>query len=154
MPSDTVMVLKSTLLPPAASTPAAASRASSAMCMLQGVRLAQVEAMPTCGLAKSASVKSDGAQHAARRGLLETIDHQPRVAARIGALGLRLHVPVSTMRRSRNVMMKTPTSVQAPPNRIRADSWSPSSSTLSRMEKIGDKVVSGATLVIGYLRMR
>ena len=57
MPSDTVMVLNSTALPPAASTPAAASRASWSMCMLQGVTLAQVDAMPTCGLLKSASVK-------------------------------------------------------------------------------------------------
>ncbi len=55
MPSETVMVLKRTLLPPPASAPAAASRASSAMCMLHGVTFAQVEAMPICGLAKSAS---------------------------------------------------------------------------------------------------
>ena len=46
MPSETVMVLNSTLLAPAASTPAAASRASSARCMLHGVTFAQVEAMP------------------------------------------------------------------------------------------------------------
>ena len=51
MPSDTVMVLNSTLLPPAASAPAHGSRASSSMCMLQGVTFAQVEAMPICGLA-------------------------------------------------------------------------------------------------------
>ncbi len=57
MPSETVMVLKVTAFAPAASTPAAASRASSSMCMLQGVRLLQVEAMPTCGLLKSASLK-------------------------------------------------------------------------------------------------
>jgi hypothetical protein len=49
MPSDTVMVLNSTLLPPAASTPAHASRANSPMCMLQGVTLPQVEATPICG---------------------------------------------------------------------------------------------------------
>src|SRR3984893_14736253 len=55
MPSDTVMVLKSTLLPPAASIPAHASRASSPMCMLHGVRLPQVEATPICGLPKSSS---------------------------------------------------------------------------------------------------
>ncbi len=55
MPSDTVMVLKSTLLPPLASAPAAASRASSAMCILQGVTFAQVDAMPIWGLVKSAS---------------------------------------------------------------------------------------------------
>src|SRR6516162_2602064 len=57
MPSDTVMVLNSTLLPPAASTPAHVSRASSPMCMLQGVTLPQVDATPICGLAKSASPK-------------------------------------------------------------------------------------------------
>ncbi len=57
MPSDTVMVLNRTLLPPLASAPAPASRASSAMCMLQGVTLAQVEAIPIWGLEKSASVK-------------------------------------------------------------------------------------------------
>ena len=56
MPSDTVMVLKVTALAPCASTPAAAKRASSSMCMLQGVRLLQVEAMPTCGFSKSASL--------------------------------------------------------------------------------------------------
>src|SRR5580658_465149 len=57
MPSETVMVLNSTLLPPAASMPAQASRASSPMCMLQGVTLAQVEATPICGLTKSSSWK-------------------------------------------------------------------------------------------------
>ena len=55
MPSDTVMVLNSTPLPPAASAPATASFASSLMCTLQGVRFAHVEAMPICGLVKSAS---------------------------------------------------------------------------------------------------
>src|SRR5215469_5586336 len=57
MPSETVMVLNSTLLPPAPSTPAHASRASSPICMLQGVTLPQVDATPICGLAKSASPK-------------------------------------------------------------------------------------------------
>src|SRR5579863_2623980 len=57
IPSETVMVLNSTLLPPAASMPAQLSRASSPMCMLQGVTLPQVEATPICGLAKSASSK-------------------------------------------------------------------------------------------------
>ena len=55
MPSDTVMVLKSTLLPPAASMPLEASRASSPMWALQGVTFAHVEAMPICGLPKSSS---------------------------------------------------------------------------------------------------
>jgi hypothetical protein len=56
MPSETVMVLNSTALPPAALTPRSASAASSLRCMLQGVRFAQLEAMPTCGRRKSASV--------------------------------------------------------------------------------------------------
>ena len=68
MPSDTVMVLNGTLLPPAASAPAPASRASSAMCMLQGVRFDQVEAMPICGLEKSASPKPT-ARNIARAGV-------------------------------------------------------------------------------------
>ena len=57
MPSDTVIVLNVTAFAPAASTPAAARFASSSMCMLQGVRLLQVDTMPTCDLAKSASLK-------------------------------------------------------------------------------------------------
>ena len=48
IPSETVMVLKTTLLAPFASTPAAACSASSLMCILQGVTLLQVEAMPIC----------------------------------------------------------------------------------------------------------
>src|SRR6187397_2189576 len=55
MPSDTVMVLNNTPLPPAASAPASASVARSLMWILQGVRLAQVEATPICGFWKSAS---------------------------------------------------------------------------------------------------
>src|SRR5580658_6521856 len=55
MPSDTVMVLNKTPLPPAASAPATASRARSAICMLHGVMFAHVEAIPICGLVKSAS---------------------------------------------------------------------------------------------------
>ncbi len=57
MPSDTVMVLKITLLPPAASAPRPASSARVLMCMLHGVTRLQVDAMPTCGLVKSSSVK-------------------------------------------------------------------------------------------------
>ncbi len=55
MPSDTVMVPNVVLLPPAALAPFAAASASLSMCMLQGVRLLQVEAMPTCGFLKSRS---------------------------------------------------------------------------------------------------
>src|SRR5665213_1225402 len=57
IPSDTVIVPKMTALPPAASAAAAASRASSSMCMLHGVTMLQVDAIPTIGLPKSASVK-------------------------------------------------------------------------------------------------
>ena len=56
MPSDTVMVLNVRLLPPASSAPAADSSASWLMCILQGVRLLQVEAIPIWGLRKSSSV--------------------------------------------------------------------------------------------------
>src|SRR5579885_1639961 len=56
MPSETVMVLNRTLLPPAPSAPAAAWRAISAMCILHGVTLAHVEAMPICGRLKAAPV--------------------------------------------------------------------------------------------------
>src|ERR1700747_2769406 len=55
IPSDTVIVLKRTLSPPAPSTPAAAALASAPMCTLHGVRLAQVEATPIWGLGKSSS---------------------------------------------------------------------------------------------------
>ena len=57
IPSETVIVPKMIDLPPAASAPAAATRANSSMCMLQGVTMLQVEAIPTMGLAKSSSLK-------------------------------------------------------------------------------------------------
>src|SRR5882672_5514035 len=57
IPSDTVIVLKVTLLPPARSAASAAILARPSICMLQGVRLLQVEAMPTWGLRKSSSTK-------------------------------------------------------------------------------------------------
>ena len=60
IPSETVMVLNSTLLPPASSAPMAAASASSLMCMLHGVTMLQVDAMPICGFLKSASVKPTG----------------------------------------------------------------------------------------------
>src|SRR5207302_4991731 len=67
MPSETVMVLNSTLLPPAPSTPTDASRASSPMCMLQGVTFPQVEATPICGRPKSSS-RNPTARSMAREG--------------------------------------------------------------------------------------
>ena len=57
MPSDTVIVLKVTALPPASSAPKPAASANSLMCILHGVRLLQVEAIPTCDFLKSSSVK-------------------------------------------------------------------------------------------------
>ncbi|MNC22993.1 hypothetical protein D3C75_710020 [compost metagenome] len=71
MPSEMVMVLKITPLAPAAFAPFSASSASLSMCMLQGVTMAQVEAMPTCGLVKSASVKPT-ARSMARAGAAST----------------------------------------------------------------------------------
>jgi len=55
MPSDMVMVLNTTALPPPALAPSAAFSASWSMCILQGVTMLQVEAIPTCGFLKSAS---------------------------------------------------------------------------------------------------
>src|SRR5205809_7385745 len=60
MPSEMVMVSKMMALPPAALAPASASRESWSMCMLQGVTMRQVEAMPTMGLEKSSRVKPTG----------------------------------------------------------------------------------------------
>ena len=53
MPSEMVMVLKMMDLPPASSAPAAASRARRSMCMLHGVTMLQVEAMPIWVFLKS-----------------------------------------------------------------------------------------------------
>ncbi len=69
MPSETVIVLNTTLFAPAASAPAAASRASASMCMLHGVSMLQVDAMPTCGFAKSSSLNPT-ARSIARAGAL------------------------------------------------------------------------------------
>lgn len=71
MPSEMVMVLKMTLLPPAASTPLADSRASLSMWMLQGVTWLHVLAMPTWLFLKSARLKPTAwsmAREAARSG--------------------------------------------------------------------------------------
>src|SRR5215203_4051098 len=60
MPSETVMVPKMMALPPAAFAPASDSRARASMCMLQGVTIDQVDAIPTMGFLKSASVNPTG----------------------------------------------------------------------------------------------
>src|SRR5271167_3695899 len=56
IPSETVIVPKMIALPPAASAPAAATRANSSMCMLHGVTMLHVEAIPTMGFLKSSSL--------------------------------------------------------------------------------------------------
>src|SRR3954469_11803821 len=53
MPSEIVIVPKMTALPPASLTPTDASTASLSMCMLHGVTMLHVEAMPICDLPKS-----------------------------------------------------------------------------------------------------
>jgi len=57
IPSDTVIVPKIVGLPPAPATPLSAACASLSMCMLHGVSVLQVEAMPTCVRLKSRSSK-------------------------------------------------------------------------------------------------
>ena len=47
IPSDIVIVLKIIPLPPVEFTPFSASRANLSMCILQGVTLAHVDAIPT-----------------------------------------------------------------------------------------------------------
>ena len=55
------------------------------MCMLHGVTMLQVEAMPTCGFAKSSSLKPT-ARSIARLGAFgEPVDDDARVAARVDA---------------------------------------------------------------------
>src|ERR1041384_5658390 len=57
MPSEMVIVPKMTALPPASLTPTDASTASLAMCMLHGVTMLQVEAMPIWDFWKSSFEK-------------------------------------------------------------------------------------------------
>ena len=59
------MVLKMMALPPARFAPASASRASWSMCMLHGVTMLQVEAMPMIGFLKSSCFEADGVKHGA-----------------------------------------------------------------------------------------
>src|SRR3989338_1895231 len=56
IPSEIVMVLKITALPPAALAPWAALSASTLMCMLHGVTMDHVDAMPIWGFLKSSSL--------------------------------------------------------------------------------------------------
>ena len=97
MPSDTVIVLNSTLLPPASSAPAPASRASPSMCMLHGVTMLHVDAMPTCGLAKSSSLKPTARSIARLGACVEAVDHDARIAARVDARAFLLCCSSSVM---------------------------------------------------------
>ena len=77
MPSETVIVPKIIALPPASSAPLAACTAKRSMCILQGVTIDHVEAMPTTGFLKSASVKPTAlniARLGARSGPSTTIE--------------------------------------------------------------------------------
>src|SRR4051812_28543865 len=89
MPSETVIVLKTMLFAPAASAPSAASRASASMCMLHGVRLLHVEAIPTCGFEKSSSLKPT-ARSIARAGALGAPSTATRELSRGSTPGLGL----------------------------------------------------------------
>ena len=60
MPSDMVIVLNTIDLPPALFAPASDSLANSSMCMLHGVTLLHVEAMPMIGFLKSAFLNPVG----------------------------------------------------------------------------------------------
>ena len=71
IPSEIVMVLKMIALPPALSTPSADSRARPSMCILHGVTMLHVEAMPTMDLEKSLLLNPTGSSIA-------------RLAARLG----------------------------------------------------------------------
>ncbi len=75
MPSDTVMVLKTMALPPASFAPFSASSASLSMCMLQGVTLLQVEAMPMSGFLKIFRFEADGIKHGAGGGAFVAVKH-------------------------------------------------------------------------------
>ena len=57
IPSETVIVLNRTPLPPELSTEFSTTDASSLICILHGVTLAPVEAIPTNGFVKSSEVK-------------------------------------------------------------------------------------------------
>ena len=60
MPSEIVIVLKTTAFPPALFTPFSASLAKSLICILHGVTIDQVDAIPTCGFLKSSFLKPTG----------------------------------------------------------------------------------------------
>ena len=78
------MVLKMTRLAAGRVDAAAASRASSSMCMLHGVTWLQVEAMPTCELGEVLAREADRVQHGAARRAVGAVDDGRRVSPRRG----------------------------------------------------------------------
>src|SRR3954470_5161212 len=81
MPSEMVMVPKMTALPPASFVPMEASTASLSMCMLHGVTMLQVEAMPIWDFLKSSVEKPTAcnmARLAARSAPSTTADEYAR----------------------------------------------------------------------------
>ena len=85
MPSETVMVLKVTALPPAASAPGGRLARQLADVHVAGCQIAPGRGDADLRLVEIGFAEADGAQHRARRRLLDAIDHQPRIAARITA---------------------------------------------------------------------
>ena len=148
------------------------------MCMLQGVSRAQAEStyadnnlhriepllVKQFVTVEIRIAEADGAQHRARGRLLQAVDDQAGVLTGIcnffcahvrctfwgpARLPPRCQLPVSTMRRSRRVMMTMPASVTTPPTMSRPESTSPSRRTLRSTENTGESAVTGATLVTG-----
>ncbi len=85
MPSDTVIVPNSSATPPARRTPSLAAAVSRRIDMLHGVISFHDDAMPTCGLSQSSSVRPDGAQHRPGRGLLDAVGHVARAGLDVDA---------------------------------------------------------------------
>ena len=98
------------------------------MCMLHGVIVLQVDAMPTCGFCEVRVGKADRTQHGARRRLGDAVHHHARIATRVVGRGpasspfaaLLFHVcsclvglqePVSAICFSRSATISTPVSV-------------------------------------------
>ena len=63
------------------------------MCMLHGVTMLQVDAMPTCGFAKSSSLKPTARSIARLGACVSAVDHDARVATRVDARDLILVEP-------------------------------------------------------------
>ena len=83
MPSDTVMVLNSTLLPPASSAPAAACSRELVDVHVAGREHAPGRRDADLRLREVGVLESDGAQHRAAGACVEAVDDDARVAARV-----------------------------------------------------------------------